>query len=329
MLYLMVEVSRITGIRSKKNKKSRAQSPNRSRDFGKENIEMSFLIVSEVNKDSKYRNDRREIFNAKIVRGTGWVEGIEFHGQKNPLALAGQAGRQRGTGGSPCLPAGQDKKEDFDRKEANRERAARRAKTTLRRKAKELYGKTGGNVYMLTLTYAENMQDYDRAVRDMRLFLLRVWRYAGRKLFYIAVPERQERGAWHWHILIDLRLEHKEWERLWGHGFIWVTWVHSCRAAARYVAKYITKAYDEEFGVPEGRHRYLTAQGLGEWEVQYKVVTDELGTWFGFEDKDGFKILGVMSIPGEVAWWEAMLDELDNELKRCKECRKKTKSYGE
>lgn len=246
------------------------------------------------------------ICNAKVVRGTGWAEGVEYHGSQNPLALSGQGSRR--PGGGRGVPSGRGTPGQQD----NKERAARRAKTNLRRKAKELYGKAEGRVYMVTLTYAENMQDYDQAYRDMRAFLQVLWRKYGRhqKLYYIAVPERQERGAWHWHILINLYLKHEVWSELWGHGFVWVGRIKSPRAAARYVAKYIAKTFEEDEGVPSGRHRYLTAHGLGDWQVEYSVVKDELGTWFEIAKSGQYHIMAVMSIPGEVAWWEAVLDNL-------------------
>jgi len=241
--------------------------------------------------------------NAKVLVGSGWAEGVEFHGS-NPLALLGsppQGGRRRVSGGVPTAGASEE-----SNREENRKRAVRRARTTLRRKAKELYGRRGGKVYFLTLTYAENMQEYEQALKDIRSFFLKLRRRVRGKYNYIAVPERQERGAWHWHILIDLHLDHKEWERLWGHGFVWIERVRSPRQAARYVGKYIAKAVED---VSAGRHRYLTSQGIG-WMVEYVVARDKAGSWYGFRHRDRYVILGVADIDGNVFWWEAFHEEL-------------------
>lgn len=263
-------------------------------------------------------------YNAKIVQGNGWAEGLELSAGRNPLHVEGLKGRsRRGTVSADyrkrfrsrgllldCLRRERRKGEhkgkgiksvvrryrcssvlvarlDYVRKkrEENRKRAVRRSKTTMRRKAKELYAKAEGNVYMVTLTYAENMEDFGRACRDLRNFIRRVnWRI-DRKCDYIAVPERQKRGAWHWHILIDVYMDWREWEKLWGKGFIWVRKVRNVKHAVRYVVKYVAKTF-EEGGVPMGKHRYVSSKGLSGWTVEYVAVEEELATWFYFRERD-------------------------------------------
>ncbi len=64
----------------------------------------------------------------------------------------------------------------------------------------------GENQCFLTLTYAENMRDPERLMKDFDVFWKRLKReYEGKrghKLEYVAVAEPQARGAWHMHVMI-------------------------------------------------------------------------------------------------------------------------------
>ena len=236
-------------------------------------------------------------YNAKIIKGCGWAEGMEFHGPGNPFLLKGSKGRglRPSPSARPC-PASQKE---------HRERAIRRANTMLRRKVKQLYGLANGDLYMLTLTYAENVIDYDRAISDIRNFFQRLRRHIGRSAGYIAVPERQKRGAWHWHIIIDVYLYHSVWAKLWGHGFIWVKKVRDVKHASRYVKKYLAKAFEAEEGVPMGKHRYLVSKGLN-WEEIYIATDDHCGTWVYLGGNQEYHLVALFSVPEEqFIWWEA------------------------
>ena len=78
----------------------------------------------------------------------------------------------------------------------NEDRSCRRAKTRVRRIAKFKQLDT-----MLTLTYGENQTDRTVAQRHLAAFLRRVKRVIP-EFEYLAVPEQQKRGAWHWHIAV-------------------------------------------------------------------------------------------------------------------------------
>lgn len=83
-------------------------------------------------------------------------------------------------------------------------------------------------VTWLTLTYAENMQDYKRLYDDFRKFNMR-FRYYCKKnglphYEYIAVCEPQLRGAWHMHVILlwDEKapfIANNAMASIWGHGF--------------------------------------------------------------------------------------------------------------
>ena len=106
-----------------------------------------------------------------------------------PLALADYAHQLRNP--VPLTP-----QELLDRAAQNRDRSTRRARTKVRRLAK-----VKGLTVLLTLTYRENMLDRDRMARDLDVFLKRVRRVIP-TFEYVAVFERQKRGAWHAHIAV-------------------------------------------------------------------------------------------------------------------------------
>jgi len=81
-----------------------------------------------------------------------------------------------------------------EREQIHRERAARRAKTKVRRLCKAM-----GVDALLTLTYRENQQDLDTTKKHMKEFVRRVRRLVP-GFAYVAAFERQKRGAWHVHM---------------------------------------------------------------------------------------------------------------------------------
>ncbi|MBB4842213.1 hypothetical protein HNP55_000708 [Paucibacter oligotrophus] len=80
------------------------------------------------------------------------------------------------------------------REEANRERAARRAKTRVRRMVKVM-----GLDALLTLTYRANQTDQELCKRHMKEFVRRMRRLIP-GFQYVAAFETQKRGAWHVHM---------------------------------------------------------------------------------------------------------------------------------
>jgi hypothetical protein len=85
---------------------------------------------------------------------------------------------------------------DEERKLANLERSARRAKTQCRRLVKVM-----GLDSLLTLTYRDNMQDLESCKRHLKEFVRRMRRLVP-GFAYVAAFEQQKRGAWHVHMAI-------------------------------------------------------------------------------------------------------------------------------
>lgn len=86
--------------------------------------------------------------------------------------------------------------EQLEAEIANRTRSTRRARTKVRRLCKH-----NGLIEILTLTYRENQTDRSRMGRDLDVFLKRVRRVIP-SFEYVAVFERQKRGAWHAHLAV-------------------------------------------------------------------------------------------------------------------------------
>jgi hypothetical protein len=107
---------------------------------------------------------------------------------------------------------------------------------------------------MLTLTYRENMTDQDQAWSDLKKFSRLMKEEFGEKWQYICVPERQKRGAIHFHMAISgffpVATVRKHWRAVVGDGNIDITspriaieknsW--NPKRIANYLGKYLTKA---------------------------------------------------------------------------------------
>ena len=96
---------------------------------------------------------------------------------------------------------------------------------------------------MVTLTFRENITDYDTALAEWQKFLKRL-RLNIQEFKYIAVWEYQKRGAFHFHVLFDFCIDHKKLTGIWKNGFIWMTSIknkNDTLTQMRYMTKYIVK----------------------------------------------------------------------------------------
>ena len=123
--------------------------------------------------------------------------------------------------------------------------------------------------HLLTLTYRANVTEYHQTAIDLGRFIRRV------KIFlsdwvYIAVPERQQRGAWHWHLAVvgrqDVELLRDCWRFVVGDGNIDVQkpknrTANRRLALVRYLGKYLAKGFEEEERALNG-HRYRASLGI-------------------------------------------------------------------
>jgi hypothetical protein len=133
-------------------------------------------------------------------------------------------------------------------RDAHEDRAVRRARSRLR----QLILSTRAD-HLLTLTYRENVIDFEQASTD----LVRFVRIVKAKLpawVYVAIAEQQKRGAWHWHIAVrgrqDVDLLRASWRHVVGDGNIDVKpprgpAITRQLALVRYLGKYLAKGFNE------------------------------------------------------------------------------------
>lgn len=163
-----------------------------------------------------------------------------------------------------------------ERKAANLERAAQRAKTRVRHLCK-----AAGVDTLLTLTYRENMCDWATLKRHMKEFNRRMAKLIP-GWFYVAAFERQDRGAWHAHMAVHRlpgELQVKRGVKLKSYNVIRAVWRavtgehggnidvqarkrNSRRAPSKiaaYLSKYMIKAYAE--GEPWS-NRFSASKGV-------------------------------------------------------------------
>ena len=157
--------------------------------------------------------------------------------------------------------AGRGESEDRDLHEI---RAIRRARSRLRR----LILSANAN-HLLTLTYRANVTDFGQTSSDLARFIRRVRTYLPGWV-YIAVPERQKRGAWHWHLAVigrqDVDLLRTCWRDVVLDGNIDVKEPkhrsgNKRLALVRYLGKYLAKGFEEGSRVLNG-HRYRASLGI-------------------------------------------------------------------
>jgi len=116
------------------------------------------------------------------------------------------------------------------------------------------------NIFV-TLTYEANQTDLKTAKRHFKLFLLRLNYEVRQKSKYICVPERQERGAVHFHcIFFGLPYRPLQvFKAIWPHGDARFERTRQVRSIASYVAKYVTK---QSFDFPKGTRIIMRSRNL-------------------------------------------------------------------
>ena len=123
----------------------------------------------------------------------------------------------------------------------------------------------------LTLTTKENITNRDEFNNMFKLFInsfnYTVFHTKKRELKYVAVLEKQKRGAWHAHLLMFgvPYVEHSELLRLWKHGAVRINKLNdldSSSNAGRYISKYFTKGMDQNLLESFGKKSYLASRNL-------------------------------------------------------------------
>lgn len=125
----------------------------------------------------------------------------------------------------------------------------------------------GNHCLWVTLTYAENMQDHHRLMRDHEKFFKRLKRYLqkrGEKIpEYIACVEPQGRGAWHMHILYIWDhyapyIDNADMARIWGNGYTKIDRVRDADNLGAYLSVYLTDIEVDQEALEDGTTKIVT-----------------------------------------------------------------------
>lgn len=166
---------------------------------------------------------------------------------------------------SDCKRIGRAGQDDttLQTKRSNREKVAARARQKVRRYANANFSNKSK---FITLTFADNVTDLKTANREFVKARKRLSRFLKMPLEYIAVPEFQERGAVHYHLLMNCPyIENRELARLWGHGFVKINAIDKVDNIGAYITKYMTKdGLDERLA---GQKSYFMSHNLKAPEI--------------------------------------------------------------
>ncbi len=174
------------------------------------------------------------------------------------------------------------KRGESDKRERNNEVAARRARQELRKRSKSIQAN-----HMVTLTTKKNITDLDEFHA-----LFKQWRRIMSKhaaFHYVAVPERQTRGAWHLHVAMHGRparqLAIRAWMKVCGGKGKGYCHIRPPKGAGKFgkpwrqheLAGYISKYIGKDVGVSElNRKRYWSSRGI------VVPVRQTFGVWMGY-----------------------------------------------
>lgn len=182
-------------------------------------------------------------------------------------------------------------------KAKNREISLNRARRDLRRIINANVGQWGDDVTckFVTLTFKDNVTDLDTANYEFKKFIQRLnYEIYGKKcsyLKYTVVPEFQQRGAVHYHVIF-YNLPYTKSniiENVWGNGFIKINKIDDVDNVGAYICKYLTK--DNGDDRLRGRKCYFNSRGLKKPIERY----------FDFDDLEGIK----KSLPGQAMTYKS------------------------
>lgn len=181
-----------------------------------------------------------KLYNFKIIESGDRVEVYAIHGTIT------EGGESKNTDGR--------KGNDGDSKDSDSRR-----KQTLNEARNNIIRLVGCNSDMkvfCTLTYKNNMQDIKKSRKHLQYFFQKLHKEYN-NLKYLWVMEYQDRGAIHFHILLNIQLpikhingrkskDHKQIEndfnkKYWNRGFIDLKALEDNYQAAKYIATYLVK----------------------------------------------------------------------------------------
>jgi len=170
-----------------------------------------------------------------------------------------------------------------EQKAINKRISTTRARNTIRRLANVNFG----NPYdkFITLTFADNIQDLNYANREFKKFIQKLRYWLG-NFKYLAVMEKQKRGAIHYHILCDYqpKIDQTDLFEKWGHGFVEISAV--CDGDIDNVGAYLIKYVSKDLSLAENcQKNYLCSKGLERPQIEYGIPAASIRNALNKEEK--------------------------------------------
>lgn len=139
----------------------------------------------------------------------------------------------------------------------------------------------------LTLTFADNVTDIGQCNREFSKFVRRLNRYVYKsdsmQVRYLAVWERQKRGAIHYHVVLFgfPYVKLADLAGIWGHGFVKINRVDvdQRQNVGRYISKYFSKEVDEE---SYKKKKFFRSQNLVQ-PVERRFVSEQPLSFDGYD----------------------------------------------
>ena len=223
--------------------------------------------------------NRASIYNTKLVLSGDLI--IEKYEYENTI-LQGFTSDNKGRS---------EEANDID-KLLNRKQAIQRAKQYVKRLINTNY--TKGHLKLVTLTFKNNEQDIAFVSNELKKWVLRINRYLGYNIQYIAFRERQlgsrkedkkGRGALHLHIVIfniPQYLNLTELRSKWKHGS---TNVKKDLENRQDIGGYVTSYMELESEFFKGKKMYTSSKGLKKpIEIKENIPSNSLS-----QDYQGYK----------------------------------------
>lgn len=133
----------------------------------------------------------------------------------------------------------------------------------------------------LTLTFADNKTNVIECNILFKAFIRKLKLKYNSNLKYLAVIEFQQRGAVHYHVLLDIPFVPQEkLQELWGHGFVFINAISHVDNIGAYIVKYMTK--DNKDTRLMGLQAYLHSRNLRKPE---KILNHDLKEFDKLEKK--------------------------------------------
>lgn len=175
-------------------------------------------------------------------------------------------------------------KENYEKMLKDENYEKERTERSLRRTRKNIQDILNANLddesYFLTLTFAENLQDYKKANSKFHYFM----RIKNKNIKYLAVKEHQERGAIHYHLIVfDINENDlKGLQESWTYGF-----TQSKKIVNKYsysIANYLTKYFTKEKNqlVKAGYRIFTKSNNLNKPLIISTGVVDKILTKYNY-----------------------------------------------